>query len=102
MKKLSGSLSNPRRSLRNRISGRFRDLRNLTGTRKKMTVLVDSWGWIEYFNGSAPGEKVRELIENPKEKVIVSAINIAEVYNSFLRTGDPHFKGVKDVVYLGN
>ncbi len=129
-----------------------------------MTVLVDSWGWIEYFNGSAPGEKVRELIENPREKVIVSSINIAEVYNSFLRnfpypdnerlaeasreairqrsyifevnvniafesarlkhkmkwglgdcivyatakresakllTGDPHFKDVKDVVYLG-
>lgn len=129
-----------------------------------MTVLVDSWGWIEYFNGSAPGEKVRDLIENPREKVLVSAINIAEVYNSFLRdfpypdnerlaeasreamrqrsyifevdeniavesarikhkmkwgigdsivyatakkegarlmTGDPHFKDVKDVVYLG-
>lgn len=129
-----------------------------------MTVLVDSWGWIEYFKGSAYGEKVRELIENSREKVIVSAINIAEVYNSFLRdfpypdnerraeasreairqrsyifevdeniavesarlkhkmkwgigdsivyatakregatlmTGDPHFKGVKEVVYLG-
>ncbi len=129
-----------------------------------MTVLVDSWGWIEYFNGTTHGEKVRELIENSKEKVIVSAINIAEVYNSFLRdfpypdnerlaeasreairqrsyifevdeniavesarlkhkmkwgigdsivyatakregarlmTGDPHFKGVNDVIYLG-
>lgn len=129
-----------------------------------MTVLVDSWGWIEYFKGSASGERVKELIENPREKVIVSAINIAEVYNSFLRdfpypdnerlaeasreamrqrsyvfevdeniavesarlkhkmkwgigdsivyatarregamlmTGDPHFKGVEDVVYLG-
>jgi predicted nucleic acid-binding protein len=58
---------------------------NLRGTRKKMTVLVDSWAWIEYFKGSAAGEKVKELIENSQDKVIVSAVNIAEVYNSFLR-----------------
>ena len=129
-----------------------------------MTVLVDSWSWIEYFNGTTPGEKVREVIENSWEKVIVSTINIAEVYKAFLRdfpypdngrlaeasraaiiqrsyvfdvdqeiavesakinhkmklglgdsimyatairegakvlTGDPHFKGVKDAIYLG-
>ena len=58
---------------------------NLRGTKKKMTVLVDSWAWIEYFKGSAAGEKVKELIENSQDKVIVSAVNIAEVYNSFLR-----------------
>lgn len=50
-----------------------------------MTVLVDSWAWIEYFKGSAAGRKVKELIENSQEKVIVSMVNIAEVYNSFLR-----------------
>lgn len=50
-----------------------------------MTVLVDSWAWIEYFKGSAAGRKVKELIENSPEKVIVSTVNIAEVYNSFLR-----------------
>lgn len=129
-----------------------------------MTVLVDSWSWIEYLNGTLPGEKVRELIENSREKVIVSTVNIAEVYKAFLRdfpypdnerlaesskaaiiqrsyvydvdeeiavesakinhkmklglgdsimyatalregakvlTGDPHFKGIKDAIYLG-
>jgi predicted nucleic acid-binding protein len=130
-----------------------------------MTVLVDSWSWIEYFEGSVPGERVREVIEDSQGSIIVSVINIAEVFNAFLRdypypknerfavasraaikqrsqvfdideeiavesarikhkmkwglgdsimyatakregakilTGDPHFKGLKDVIYLGN
>ena len=54
-----------------------------------MTVLVDSWAWIEYFKGSAAGEKIKELLENFQDKVIVSAVNIAEVYNSFLRNYSP-------------
>ncbi len=54
-----------------------------------MIVLVDSWAWIEYFKGSAAGEKVKELIENLQDKVIVSTVNIAEVYNSFLRDYSP-------------
>lgn len=62
---------------------------NLRGTKKKMTVLIDSWAWIEYFKGSTAGEKVKELLENSQDKVIVSAINIAEVYNSFLRDYSP-------------
>ena len=54
-----------------------------------MTVLIDSWAWIEYFKGSAAGEKAKEIIENSEDKVIVSAVNIAEVYNSFLRDYSP-------------
>ena len=54
-----------------------------------MTVLVDSWAWIEYFKGSEAGEKVKELLENSQEKVVVSLIIIAEVYNSFLRDYSP-------------
>ncbi len=61
------------------------NLMNSRGTRKKMTVLVDSWAWIEYFKGTSAGEKVKELLESSQDKVIVSTVNIAEVYNSFLR-----------------
>jgi predicted nucleic acid-binding protein len=57
--------------------------------KKKMTVLVDSWAWIEYFKGSTAGEKVKELLEKSHDKVIVSAVNIEEVYNSFLRDYSP-------------
>lgn len=49
-----------------------------------MTVLIDSWAWVEYFKGSKLGEKVKRCIESD-EKAIVSAINIAEVYRWILR-----------------
>ena len=124
-----------------------------------MTVLIDSWAWIEYFRGSEAGEKAREYIESENE-IIISTINMAEIYRWILRfydekiaekkrnfikkrviiidvteeiaieaakikhklkwglgdsiiyatakqekakvlTGDPHFKGLKDVIYIG-
>jgi len=49
-----------------------------------LTVLIDSWAWIEYFRGSEYGGKVKKYIEG-KEKAIISAINIAEVYRWILR-----------------
>ncbi len=49
-----------------------------------MTVLIDSWAWVEYFKGSKAGEKAKEYIEG-KEKAIISTINIAEVYRWILR-----------------
>lgn len=124
-----------------------------------MTVLIDSWAWIEFFKGSKAGKKVKNFIEN-SDIVVMSAITMAEVYRWFLRsyteadaeeargvmremcftvpvseeiavdaarikhrkkwglgdsiiyatakqekakvlTGDPDFKGVKDVVFIG-
>ncbi|HEC76556.1 MAG TPA: type II toxin-antitoxin system VapC family toxin [Thermoplasmatales archaeon] len=50
---------------------------------RKLIVLIDSWAWIEYFRGSKSGEKVRKYIEG-REKAIISAINIAEVYRWIL------------------
>ncbi len=49
-----------------------------------MTVLVDSWAWIEYYRGGAYGRKVREIIEGGEEAYI-STVNLAEVYRWFLR-----------------
>lgn len=52
-----------------------------------MTVLIDSWAWIEYFRGSKPGERVKEYVED-EVNVVVSTINIAEVYRWILRYYD--------------
>lgn len=52
-----------------------------------MTVLIDSWAWIEYFKGTNFGKKAKEYIEN-NEEIIVSSINVAEIYN-FLLTNKP-------------
>ena len=49
-----------------------------------MTVLIDSWAWIEYFRGSKAGERAREFIEGD-EDAVVSTINLAEVYRWILR-----------------
>jgi len=48
-----------------------------------LTVLIDSNIWIEYFQASALGKKAVEYIEG-KEKIIISALNIAEVYRHVL------------------
>lgn len=53
-----------------------------------MTVLIDSWAWIEYFKGSKLGGEAKKLIEDSEERAIVSAINIAEVYGWILRFYD--------------
>jgi predicted nucleic acid-binding protein len=55
---------------------------------KKLTVLLDSWAWIEYYRGSALGEKVRLIIEG-SEEAYVSTINIAEAYRWFLSSYGP-------------
>lgn len=49
-----------------------------------MTVLIDSWAWIEFFKGSKAGEKVKDLIVG-SDIVVISAINMAEVYRWFLK-----------------
>ena len=53
-----------------------------------MTVLIDSWTWIEYFKGSKSGERARKIIEDSDERAIVSAINVAEVYGWIMRCYD--------------
>ena len=49
-----------------------------------MTVLIDSWAWIEYFKGSDYGIKAKSVIESG-EQLLVSSINISEIYHFFLR-----------------
>ena len=48
-----------------------------------MTVLLDSWCWIEFFNGTKVGEKIAEYIDS-SASLFVSVINLAEVYKQAL------------------
>ncbi|MBI5002607.1 type II toxin-antitoxin system VapC family toxin [Candidatus Woesearchaeota archaeon] len=45
--------------------------------------MIDSNLWIEYFSGSLLGKKVQALIEG-EEKIMISTINIAEIYRHVL------------------
>ncbi|KAF5430857.1 putative nucleic acid-binding protein, contains PIN domain [Candidatus Methanophagaceae archaeon] len=47
--------------------------------------MIDSWAWIEYFRGSKAGEQIKGVIEDSEEKMVISTINIAEVYRLILR-----------------
>ncbi len=44
-----------------------------------MTVLIDSWSWIEYWKGGPYAKNIASYIEGDEE-AIVSAINLAETY----------------------
>jgi predicted nucleic acid-binding protein len=44
-----------------------------------MTVLIDSWAWIEYFKGGKHSREAMKYIESDDEAA-VSTINILEVY----------------------
>src|SRR5271154_4094284 len=44
-----------------------------------MTVLIDSWAWIEYWKGGKDAGRAAGYIEG-SERVVVSSINVAEVY----------------------
>lgn len=48
-----------------------------------MTVLIDSWVWIEYFQGSDKGKSVKQYIEG-EEQIILSTINVSEVFRHIL------------------
>jgi len=125
-----------------------------------LTVLVDSWAWVEYWSGGSHADQVGLYIEG-KENAVVSTINLAEIYHWILLqydektaeekvitvrkrcfiipveeeiaieaakikhktktaladsiilatgrkakakilTGDPDFRGLKDVIYIGD
>lgn len=52
-----------------------------------MTVLIDSWAWIEYWKGGKLAEDAALYIDGEEES-IVSTINLAEVYLWVARSYD--------------
>ena len=49
-----------------------------------MTVLIDSWSWIEYWAGSKYADVAAAYIDG-SESAVVSTINLAEVRYWFIR-----------------
>jgi predicted nucleic acid-binding protein len=52
-----------------------------------LTVLIDSWAWIEFFQGSNAGAVVMDYLDDDQD-LIISTINLAEVYRWILRYYD--------------
>ena len=49
--------------------------------------VMDTFAWIEYFDGTSLGERVRALVEDPHNRILTPAPMLAEVRSKFLRTG---------------
>ncbi len=47
--------------------------------------IIDAYAWIEYLEGSSRGVKIRNIVENSKNKVYTCAVTIAEIVSKFLR-----------------
>jgi len=52
-----------------------------------VTVLIDSWTWIEYWRGGAHAKEAAEYVDGD-EDALASTVNLAEVYYWFLREHD--------------
>ena len=59
-----------------------------------MTVLIDSWAWIEYWKGGRLAEAAASYIDGDEESVL-SAINLAEVYLAIARSYGEAMAGEK-------
>ncbi|MBS3174401.1 PIN domain-containing protein [Candidatus Woesearchaeota archaeon] len=59
-----------------------------------MNFIVDASAWVEYFDGSKPGELVRNIIENESNTIYTNVITIAELSNFFKRK-DRYFSTIE-------
>ncbi len=42
-------------------------------------IVIDSWAWIEFLDGSPLGSKVREMIMDDRNKLYTHAVSVAEI-----------------------
>ena len=59
-----------------------------------MTVLIDSWAWIEYWRGGPRARDAAEYIDG-EEEALVSSVNLAELYHWVLSKYDEKVADVK-------
>lgn len=62
-----------------------------------MKYVIDSYAWIEYFEGSHEGDKVKELVENSDNEIVTNILNISEISKYFETKGlnsDDAFKTI--------
>lgn len=50
-------------------------------------LVIDAYSWIEYFQGTDSGKRVKELIENPNNANHTNIITVAELSSFFQRKG---------------
>ncbi|MEK6973654.1 MAG: PIN domain-containing protein [Nanoarchaeota archaeon] len=59
--------------------------------------VIDAYAWIEYFKGTVPGEKVKNIVEDSNNLIYTNVITIAEL-SSFFERKDSSFKEAKKLL----
>lgn len=49
--------------------------------------VIDAYAWVEYFDGTSLGEKVKKIVENNHNAIYTNVITIAELSSHFQRKG---------------
>ncbi len=49
--------------------------------------VVDAYAWVEYFDGTSAGGKVKEIVENSANEIFTNVITIAEMSSHFKHRG---------------
>lgn len=52
-----------------------------------MRYVIDSYAWLEYFMGTAAGEKAKKIIDSTEDEKLTPTICMAEIYAKILRSG---------------
>lgn len=52
-----------------------------------MKCLIDAYAWVEYFEGTEKGLKVKKIIDNPQNSIFSSVLTIAEMASKAKRSG---------------
>lgn len=63
-----------------------------------MNLVIDAYAWIEYFDGTELGIKVKNFIENSQNKIFTNVITIAELSSHFKRKKTYDFAEAKKVL----
>lgn len=59
--------------------------------------VIDAYAWVEYFNGTIEGEKVRNIVENSNNSIYTNIVTIAEL-SSFFRRKKYNFQDAKRII----
>ena len=49
--------------------------------------VLDSWAWIEYFEGSSKAEKIREILSDSRSEIYTHCVSVAEIMSKAKRAG---------------
>jgi len=59
--------------------------------------VIDSNAWIEYFDGTSKGEKVKEIVESKENDVYTLVLSIAEIISVIGRRGKEYQEALKTI-----